>query len=284
MPSRRRHTDATSGATASSRAKPGSWARARSTNSRTASEAARSSALSASGGGSDRDATRYTRSPSTPSGSLEVARMRTRGQLRTTWEQNAAASSMTCSQLSSSRRAACSRSAAMSASGSGWPPWTWTPRTPATAARTCPASVTGARSTNQTPSAVPSSSSAAACRARRVLPQPPAPVRVTSRAGREELADLVQLAVPGRRTRSAGWAGCWAARGCRARPAAGSPTAASRPRAGRPARGGPGPSAGAGPGPAAGCRRAGSRTADRRWCRKRPPDRRERWPPAGPSG
>jgi hypothetical protein len=175
IPSRRRQIEATSGATASSSVKSRSWVRARSAKSRTASEAVMSSALSASGGGSDRDATRYTRSPSTPSGSLEVARMPTPGQPRTTWAQNAAASSTTCSQLSRTSSGACSRSAASSE------PVSARPSVPATAAWICPPPVTGARSTNQTPSAVPSSCSAAACRARRVLPQPPAPASVTSR-------------------------------------------------------------------------------------------------------
>ncbi len=75
---------ATSGAAASSSTNLGSCDRARSTNSVAESEPARSAAVIASRGGSDMGGTRYTRSPSMPSGSLEVARNLTRGQYRMT--------------------------------------------------------------------------------------------------------------------------------------------------------------------------------------------------------
>ena len=55
------------------------------------------------------------------------------------------------------------------------------PRSAAIVEMTSAGSLIGARSTNQTPSAKSSSSAAATCSARRVLPMPPGPVSVTRR-------------------------------------------------------------------------------------------------------
>ena len=64
------------------------------------------------------------------------------------------------------------------------PAWGVTPNAPATTSGTAAGSPTGANSTSHTPSGNSAASSAATCTARRVLPTPPTPVRVTSRCAR----------------------------------------------------------------------------------------------------
>ena len=65
----------------------------------------------------------------------------------------------------------------------------------ATASGTAAGSPTGASSTSHTPSGNSAASSAATCTARRVLPTPPTPVRVTSRCGPHQLGQLLHLVV-----------------------------------------------------------------------------------------
>ncbi|MFD0536025.1 hypothetical protein ACFQY7_22055 [Actinomadura luteofluorescens] len=92
--------------TAPDGANPGRAALARSRNSRTASSGSR--------GG-----TRHTFSPAIRSGSLLVARIRSRGQRASSRPVSFAHSSTTCSQLSRTSRTAGARSAPASVSVSG---------------------------------------------------------------------------------------------------------------------------------------------------------------------
>ena len=88
---------------------------------------------------------------------------------------------MTCSQLSRTMRMGWSRSVEIRVSIGDRSDSTRSSRASATARGTSDGSLTGASSTSQTPSPRSSSTSAAAWRARRVFPDPPAPVSVTRR-------------------------------------------------------------------------------------------------------
>ena len=100
IPSRRRHSVRDRGALSEVDAQsPERCWRARSANSRTASQASRPRDRRRPAGRTARGR-RYRCSPSIPSGSRLVARMLIRGQPRTNWSATLAASSITCSQLS----------------------------------------------------------------------------------------------------------------------------------------------------------------------------------------
>ena len=92
-----------------------------------------------------------------------------------------ALASSRCSQLSSTTSKCWLASAASKVVRMGWPGCSRTPTAVATVCGTSSGSVSGASSTSQTPSGYWSTSSAATWRLRRVLPQPPVPVSVSSR-------------------------------------------------------------------------------------------------------
>ena len=104
MPSSLRQICAIAPALRASSANPGTTACARSTKSRAASLRATSSVLGASFSGKDSDGTRYAISPSTPSASRLVATICSVGTVLKSDCAIRAASSMTCSQLSSSNK------------------------------------------------------------------------------------------------------------------------------------------------------------------------------------
>ena len=116
-----------------------------------------------------------------PSRSRLVTSARVPGQAARIRSANSAASSITCSQLSrtSSHRPVPSRAA--TASASGWCEPSVTPSAVATARATNP-SRTGTRSTNAPPDGNSATASSAITAASRVLPTPPGPSSVTSRA------------------------------------------------------------------------------------------------------
>ena len=127
------------------------------------------------------------------------------------------------------------------------------------------------------------SSSAATCRARRVLPTPPGPVSVSSRpsaCSRRRRTASMALSRP---MKGVGWAGRLCGRRSRLR-SGGKSGGSSRMRAaGRRARAAPGPSGGARPdraGAPPGARPAPARP----WRRRAPPAPRARWPSAARSG
>ena len=154
--------------------KPGCTARARSPKSLTASAGTRPT-------------TGIRNSPGTPRGSRLVATTRRPGSAPTRAWARAAASSMTCSQLSRTMRR--ERPVRCRAMSSAVDPEGWSspragpeaPRTAAAAGATAAGSVTPASSTNQAPPECWSRRRAAAATARRVLPTPPGPINVTKR-------------------------------------------------------------------------------------------------------
>ena len=95
-----------------------------------------------------------------------------------------AAASSTCSQLSNTNNSRRPDSAWVMLAVTDRPACGVTPNTAATASGTAAGSPTGANSTSHTPSENSPVSSAATWIARRVLPTPPTPVRVTSRWAR----------------------------------------------------------------------------------------------------
>ncbi len=121
-----------------------------------------------------------------PSGSLLVARIRSRLHSPSTRWANAAADSITCSQLSRISSASRSRTAAMSrsvSSASGTPPSSAS-RRPSAASAGCATSASApmaASSTSQAPSGRPPSSVRPVSVASLVFPDPPGPIRVVSR-------------------------------------------------------------------------------------------------------
>ena len=130
--------------------------------------------------------TAHSASPVMPSGSLLVARMRSRWHSPSTRCANTAADSITCSQLSRISSASRSRIAAMSRSvGSAFG------ASPSRASRrpsalsvdcaTSPSAPMAARSTSQAPSGRSPSSVRAVSVASLVFPEPPGPIRVVSR-------------------------------------------------------------------------------------------------------
>ncbi len=130
--------------------------------------------------------TSHSASPVMPSGSLLVARIRSRRHSPSTRSANFAAASITCSQLSRISSASRSRIAAMSPStGSALgaaPSRASRSPSPASAAWvTSPSVPLAASSTNQTPSGRSPISVRAVSVANLVLPEPPGPIRVVSR-------------------------------------------------------------------------------------------------------
>ena len=182
MPSSREHTSATAAALPSVSVNPGLAARARVTNRLPASDAATAPAEPSSG--SPSGGTGKTNSPGTSRRSLLVFMMRTRGHCPASMTATPAADARTCSQLSStisnSRPASARTTPATgsAASRSG------TPSASATDAGTSAGSVREASSTSRAPSSKLPAASAAARSASRVLPHPPGPVNVTTRAAR----------------------------------------------------------------------------------------------------
>ena len=158
---------------------------ARSRSSRTAGEDSISPGL-ASPSGKASGSTSHSASPVMPSGSLLVARIRSRRHSPSTRWANAAADSITCSQLSRISSASRSRIAAMSRSvGSafGAPPSSAS-RRPSAASVDCatsPSAPMAASSTSQAPSGRSPSSVRAVSVASLVFPEPPGPIRVVSR-------------------------------------------------------------------------------------------------------
>ena len=133
-------------------------------------------------GGSSRGGTGRTCSPGADSGSRLVARTRTPGAARvisaTTW----ATASRRCSQLSNtSSSSLLSRKPSRSATGSV-AAWSRRSSPASTALATSPGSRTSASSTSQAPAGKALLRSVAARSARRVLPTPPGPTRLTIRA------------------------------------------------------------------------------------------------------
>ena len=180
MPSSRRQIRPATPAASSSSASGTPCAAARSSSSRTAS-LARIAPVSSPWAGTPSDGTRYTHSPSMPSGSRLVASNARFGQPRSSASASLAHAPMTCSQLSSSTSRRRPPTASTSVSSTGRPGSRRTPSTSATVTATRSGPPSGARSANHTPSPDPSTSPAATCSANRVLPAPPAPVSVTSR-------------------------------------------------------------------------------------------------------
>ena len=182
-----------------------------------------------------------------PSGSRLVATRCTRGHRRKIASAVLAQPPIRCSQLSSTISTSCGARASSRASSTGRPGWAASRSAAEMAGATASWSVTAASSTSHTPSPDPSSSSAATCSPSRVLPHPPAPVKVTSRAGLHQRPDLGHLPVPADERRQLG------GQIVRQRRVAQRPQRrelrrqARRRSAGRSAPGGPGPSAGAPP-------------------------------------
>ena len=131
--------------------------------------------------GSDSPGTGNTHSNGSISRACEVARIATSGQRPSTRSTKTATASARCSQLS--RTSSASRPArwSITASSPDRPCESPRPSVLATAVPTSSPSVTGTRSTNQTPSRRSAARPAATAAARRVLPTPPGPVAVTSR-------------------------------------------------------------------------------------------------------
>ena len=181
-PSRRAQISATTGALAAVRANRELAAAARSRNSRTAASASRSarSRGSRSRSGTGSGGTAYSCSPRSDSTTWEVAITRSRGAAESSSSRTGPASA-TCSKLSTTHSSSRSRRCSLTPSRTGRSPASGTPRALASAAGTRAGSVTGARSTNQAPSPNRGSSSSATARASRDLPDPPGPVRVSSR-------------------------------------------------------------------------------------------------------
>ena len=182
MPSSREQIWVIAAALPASSVNPGLTAPARVTNRLPASDAA--TARTEPSSGSPSGGTGKTNSPGTSRRSLLVVRMRTRGQCPASMATTRAADARTCSQLSStisSSRSASARTTpaiGFAASRSG------TPSVSAMVEGTSAGSVSEASSTSQAPSPNLSAASVAALRASRVLPHPPGPVSVTTRAVR----------------------------------------------------------------------------------------------------
>ncbi len=191
MPSSRRQMATTGPAVDASSTKPGAVAAARSTNSRTDSAEATASMSTPSAsqgvprspsGGRSSDGIGMVASPSIPSASRLVVRIRRARQSRSSRSTSLAQASMTCSQLSSSSRRSFPRRNSTTPSSAGRPAVSGTPSARPTPSTTRPGSASGASSTSQAPSPWPSTRSPARCSISRVLPVPPTPTSVTSRS------------------------------------------------------------------------------------------------------
>jgi hypothetical protein len=181
-PSSRRHSSTTTPPLAWVRAKPGRTARARSTNNATAGEASSACTGTPVGSaGSDSAATGYSCSAPNPSTLRLVAKIATPGQ-RANSSPRAPATPVTCSRLSNTGSQRSSPSCSARASSGARVPARSAPTARAIPATTCSGRVTAARATNTMPAAKRSPRPSATATARRVLPTPPGPLKVTSRA------------------------------------------------------------------------------------------------------
>ena len=182
MPSNRRQISATAGAVFASSENLLTASRARSTKSRTVSQDSslgRSCSEPIAGSASERTVT--VRSPGTFSPSRLVASTRTPGAAPSKRCAKAADAATRCSQLSSTSNICRLARCLHSVSTCGWSARLWMPRVVVTVRAKRSASESGARSTNHTPSGNDGRTLSASAIARRVLPQPPMPVRVSSR-------------------------------------------------------------------------------------------------------
>ena len=186
MPSRRLQISATAPAFAASTTNSGTAACARSTNSRTAALVATSSTDAVLGIRSERSG--QTCSPSTARPSRLVARMRTLRHSCSTASANSPASSSRCSQLSSTSRSCLARRNSTMLPLRDTLGWGCTPSVAATTCTSASGSLAAASSHSHAPSGKRGSISAATWVARRVLPTPPTPIRVTSRASSRAFA------------------------------------------------------------------------------------------------
>ncbi len=177
-PSSRRHTSATAPAFAAVRVKAGATAWARVAKRRTAAEVAAWSGDAVAGSGSTSGGTGNWCSPATCRTARLVTSTVSRGQAIIS-PATVGAAAATCSNLSSRMSMSRRANEAARRSGSDRSPASRTPSAWAIAGSTSAGSASGARSTNQTPSPNSSPRSAATSTARRVLPTPPGPVRVT---------------------------------------------------------------------------------------------------------
>jgi hypothetical protein len=116
------------------------------------------------------------------SGCWLVVRIRRSGHLSSSVFASTAQASRTCSQLSNTNSSRRSASRSQSAASDEPVACSWSPRAATTDCPTRPSSFTFASSTSHTPSVNARRTSAAARTANRVLPTPPTPVSVTSRA------------------------------------------------------------------------------------------------------
>ena len=164
----------------------------------TTSRARASNRLSASGSPSEDTGQRT--SPGTPSGSRLVARMVRVGQRSRSALENDAHSATKCSQLSRMSRAR--RDASQEDATCRGEPRPGSSRFATTAA---PTSLSAASATHQTPSGQASRVAPATSTARRLLPAPPVPVRVTIRALRT--SDLSERNSGSRPTKVVRWTG-----------------------------------------------------------------------------
>ncbi len=158
--------------------------------------------------GHDSGGTRHVTSPATPIGSRLVAKIVNLGHAPSSAAISAAHASSRCSQLSSTTSVCRSPMNRTRVSTVERPGWSGNPSARADVAGTSAGSVIGARSTYQTPPGYWPPATAISS-ARRVLPTPPAPVRVTSRltaSSRRTLRHLVNAANEtrelGRKTRA----------------------------------------------------------------------------------
>jgi hypothetical protein len=180
-PSRREQIAATAPAASGDSRKPGSTAVARCTKRATAGEASSASGAAArpsSGTGSGR--TRNSGSPESRRIALLVTISFTPWQPESS-SPSAGAPSSRCSNPSSTRSTSRTPRCSITSSSLLRSPTSLRPRCRAMADGTSSASSIGSSGTNHTPSANPSAARAAARAASRVLPTPPAPVRVRRR-------------------------------------------------------------------------------------------------------
>ena len=113
-----------------------------------------------------------------------MATIRSFGAARINWLTIRALAASTCSQLSNIRSMSRAWNSRASVSTNERPNSSRKPNTRAISGAISAPSATAANSTHHTPSGTSLKVSAASCMAKRVLPQPPAPVSVTSRCCR----------------------------------------------------------------------------------------------------
>ena len=140
------------------------------------------SGSAASGEGSSSGGTGSTCSPATESGSRLVAITRTPGAARITSLTSRAAASSRCSQLSRTSSSSLSLRYERSRASGSVAAWSRRSRAARTALLTSAGSWSSASSTSQAPPAKPRPRLVAMRIARRVLPTPPGPTRLTRRA------------------------------------------------------------------------------------------------------